>query len=105
MSISGNDSGAIIILGNLFGAVTVGGALSGQVAVSGQAISGLAAGRDGILGNLIIGKLVAGGSIVSGGEIGDAGSSTYLKVSNSGGFVWPPPERSLWSPKVRSWPI
>lgn len=87
INISGNDSGQIIALGNVLGDITVTGTLSGRIAVQGQAISGLASGRDGILGNVRIGKFASSAAIVSGGMIGDAAGGTGFKGNVKSGFL------------------
>jgi len=79
ISISGNAGGQIIALGNAFGDITINGTLSGRIAVKGQAVTGLDAGRNGILGNLRIGKFASNTTIVSGGMIGDLVGGTSFK--------------------------
>jgi hypothetical protein len=81
ISIGGNDSGQIIALGNLFGDLTITGTLSGRIAVQGQAISGLDAGRDGILGNVRLRKITSTAAVISGGLIGDVAGGTAFKSS------------------------
>ena len=79
ITISGNDSGQILALGNAFGDITVTGSLSGRIAVQGQAVAGLTSGRDGILGNVKIGKFTSAAAVISGGLIGDVAGGTSFK--------------------------
>jgi hypothetical protein len=87
ISIAGNDSGQIIGLGNLFGSFTVSGTMTGRVAVEGQAVSGLAATRMGILGNVSVQSFAAGSAIISGGLVGDATGGTNVYLASPLGFV------------------
>ncbi|MDE3067722.1 MAG: hypothetical protein KGJ60_09245, partial [Verrucomicrobiota bacterium] len=87
ISIGGNDSGQIIALGNLFGDVTVGGPMAGRIGVEGRAVTGLATGRDGILGNVIVKAFASGSAIVSGGMIGDSTGGTTVALGSAYGFV------------------
>ncbi len=87
ISIAGNDSGQIIALGNLFGSFTVSGTMTGRVAVEGQAVSGLAATRMGILGNVSVQSFAAGSAIISGGLVGDATGGTNVYLVSPLGFV------------------
>jgi hypothetical protein len=81
ISIGGNDSGQIIALGNAFGDLSITGTLSGRIAVQGQAVASLDAGRDGILGNVRLGKLTSSAAVISGGMIGDVDGGTAFKSS------------------------
>jgi hypothetical protein len=88
ISISGNDSGEIVALGNVFGDLKITGTLSGRIAVRGQAVAGLDSGRDGILGNLQVGKFAGTGAIISGGLIADAeGGTSFTSSAIKSGFL------------------
>jgi len=87
ISISGADSGQIIVLGNIFGDLTVGGTMTGRVAVEGQAVAGLAVARRGILGNVTIHSFALGSAMISGGVIGDLTGNTTVSVSSAKGFL------------------
>jgi hypothetical protein len=77
-------SGALIGLGNVYGDLIIGRNLLGRLAVEGRAVPGLPAGRDGILGNVVIGgNLTATAAIVSAAMIGDAVAGTQLLVGGA----------------------
>jgi hypothetical protein len=87
IAVSGNATGQILALGNILGNVAISGVLSGRIAAAGQALSGLDASRCGILGNLRVRSVTAGGAVVSGGIIGDAASKTVFSGGRVGGIV------------------
>jgi hypothetical protein len=83
---SGN-SGKIIALGNVYGDLSFGGTMTGQVAVQGAAVTGLAASRLGILGNITVNSFAAGSAIVSGGLVSDVSGGTNTYLGSPAGFV------------------
>ncbi len=85
--IAKNDSGQIIALGNIFCDITISGTMTGRVAAQGQAVAGLTSSRMGILGNIKIKSLAAGGAIVSGGLAGDQVGATTISLGKPQGFV------------------
>lgn len=87
ITIAGNDSGQILALGNVFGNVTISGTMTGRMAVEGRAVSGLAATRVGILGNVSVNSFAAGSAIVSLGLAGDATGGTTVHLGSANGFV------------------
>ncbi len=87
ITVSGNDSGKIIVLGNAFGDITVNGTMTGRIAVAGKAVAGLSATRLGILGNISISSFAAGSAVISGGLAGDATGGTNVYLGSPHGFV------------------
>lgn len=88
ISITGNATGQIISLGNVLGDITVTGSLSGRIAAQGQAVSGLAALRIGILGNVRLGSgFTSSAAVVSGGLIGDPVDGTAFSAAGAKGLL------------------
>jgi hypothetical protein len=87
ISISGADSGQVIALGNVFGNLTIGGSMTGRIAAQGQSITGLAATRLGILGNVTATNNTVSAVIASGGLIGDSLGGTAMNLGTAHGFV------------------
>ena len=87
INIGGNDSGQIIALGNAFGDITVTGTFSGRIAVQGNETTAPGAGRDGILGNVRLGKFTSSAAVISGGLIGDAAGGTAFNSKIKAGFL------------------
>ena len=87
IKLSSGTSGNIIALGNIIGDVRIKGTFAGRVASEGQAVDGLDSAETGILGNLVISKLRAGGAVISGGMIGDVKNKTTLSAGKIAGFV------------------
>jgi hypothetical protein len=83
----GSNSGKVIALGNLYGDLNFGGTMTGQVAVQGALVTGLAASRLGILGNITVGSFAAGSAIVSGGLVSDVVGGTNTFLGSPAGFV------------------
>jgi hypothetical protein len=76
MTVSGGFYGDAVALGNIFGDTSISGGLRGRIAAQGTP-DVLGPGRQGIIGNIDIqGGLDSSAAIVSGGEIGDTGSSS-----------------------------
>jgi hypothetical protein len=88
LSFGGPFSGQVVALGNLFGDLTVSNSSQdGRVAVKGRPVSGLAASRIGILGNVTIAGATQSGAIISGGLVGDAAGGTTVSASNFNGLI------------------
>jgi hypothetical protein len=84
----GSFDGQLVVLGNAFGDLRFEEGLTGRIAVQGQAVSGLDAGRTGILGNVWLEDgMSKSGAILSGGLIGDAGGGTALHAEKLKGIV------------------
>ncbi len=87
INVSGGFSGDAVFLGNIYGDISISGGLNGRIAAEG-APDGLGAGQQGILGNVNIwGDVGSSAAIVSGGEIGDAGTGTTTDLNVYGSYT------------------